>query len=186
MAFLVRAFALLAVLTLVPRVCAQRASAQETIEAEVKAAFLYHFTKYVDWPSSVFQDAGEPFRMCVVGTPAFVTTVESLVDGETARARPIQVVVPQPTQFNHCHMLFIGAQDAQLVGSAVQAVANRPVLTVVESPALFDQGSAILLAVDNSRVRFDIRLAAIQRAGLGVSAKLLRVARQVVEGAPVR
>lgn len=83
-------------------------------------------------------------------------------------------------------MLFVGAQDAQLVGSAVQAVANRPVLTVVESPALFDQGSAILLAVDNSRVRFDIRLAAIQRAGLGVSAKLLRVARQVVEGAPVR
>lgn len=187
MALLVRALALLAaVALLLPGGCARRALAQDTIEAEVKAAFLYNFTKYVDWPSTAFQDAADPFRMCVVGSPDFVTTVENLVKGETARARPIHVVTPAPAQFSRCHILFIGAQEAQRAGAAMQAVATRPVLTVVESRTLFDQGSAILLVLEHSRVRFDINLAATERASLSVSAKLLRVARKIRDEAPTR
>ena len=186
MAVLGRGLALAACVALLLGGWAQPAFAQQTIEAEVKAAFLYNFTKYVDWPPAAFQDEAEPFRMCVVGPPAFVASVEALVKGETARARPIHVVPSPTSQFNRCHILFVSAQDAQRMASAVHAVSSRPVLTVVESLTLFEQGSAVLLAVDGSRVRFDINLAAVHRAGLNVSSKLLRVARNIKPEVPVR
>ncbi len=188
MAFLARARALLACALLWLGVCSQPAYSQgDTIEVDVKAAFLYNFTKYVDWPAAAFQDDSDPFRMCVVARPEFVTAVENFVRGETARARQIEVVTPLPSQVNRCHILFIGAQEAQRFGPMLlQTIAARPTLTVVESQALFDQGSTILLVVDQSRVRFDINLASAHKAGLAVSSKLLRVARNIRDEVPGR
>ncbi len=167
--------------------CVRPAFAQaDTIESEVKAAFLYNFTKYVDWPPTAFRDGSEPFRMCVVARPEFVATVDGLVSGETARGRPIQLLTPTPAQLGRCHMLFVGARDGERLSAALPPLSTRPVLTVVENQALFDQGSAILLVVDQSRIRFDISLTSIQRAGLTVSSKLLRVARNIRDEAPER
>jgi len=179
MAFLARALAAVAVVSLGWAVPARAQG--ETIEDQVKAAFLYNFTKYVDWPEAAFQDASDPFRMCVAASPRFVRTVESLISGETARGRPIKLVTPGQQELHRCHLLFTGAQEAQRVNSVLPSLSARPILTVADSQNQFDHGSAILLVVDDSRVRFDINVRAIEKAGLRVSSKLLRVARNVRE-----
>jgi hypothetical protein len=153
----------------------------ETIEDEVKAAFLYNFTKYIDWPAAAFQDASDPFRMCVAASPKFFRTVETLIGGETARGRPIQLVAPEPSNLQRCHILFTGAQEAPRFEAALPALSRRPVLTVGESQHTFDRGGAILLVLEGSRVRFDVDVRSIERAGLTVSSKLLRVARNIRE-----
>jgi hypothetical protein len=178
MAVLVRLLVTVAAVSLAWTIPA-RAQSGETIEDEVKAAFLYNFTKYVDWPAAAFQDASDPLRMCVVARPKFVRAVENLISGETSRGRPIQLVTPELTNLNRCHVLFTGASEASRFDAALPALSGRPILTVAESKTLFDQGGAILLVVDNSRVRFDVNVRAIEKAGLTVSSKLLRVARNV-------
>ena len=177
MALLVRLMA--AVIVFFP---AWTVSAQgESIEDDVKAAFLYNFTKYVDWPSSAFQDSSDSFRMCVAASPKFVRTVETLITGETARGRPIKLVTPELANVHRCHVLFTGAREVSRFDGALRSLSGRPILTIGESQALFDQGAAILLVVDDRRVRFDIDVRAIEKAGLTVSSKLLRVARNVRE-----
>jgi hypothetical protein len=178
MAVLVRLLVTVAAVSLAWTIPA-RAQSGETIEDEVKAAFLYNFTKYVDWPAAAFQDASDPLRMFVVARPKFVRAVENLISGETSRGRPIQLVTPELTNLNRCHVLFTGASEASRFDAALPALSGRPILTVAESKTLFDQGGAILLVVDNSRVRFDVNVRAIEKAGLTVSSKLLRVARNV-------
>lgn len=153
----------------------------ESIEDEVKAAFLYNFTKYIDWPAAAFQDASDPFRMCVAASPKFYRTVETLLAGETARGRPIQLVAPEPSTLHRCHILYTGAQEGSRFDASLLALSRRPILTVGESQQMFDRGGAILLVLDDSRVRFDVDVRAIEKAGLTVSAKLLRVARNVRE-----
>ena len=153
----------------------------ETIEDEVKAAFLYNFTKYVDWPAAAFQDDSDPFRMCVAASPKFFRTVETLINGEKARGRPIQLMAPEPATLHRCHILFTGAQQASRFDASMPALSRRPILTVGESQNMFDRGGAILLVLDDSRVRFDVNVRSIEKAGLTVSSKLLRVARKVRE-----
>jgi hypothetical protein len=179
MAFLVRGLAAAAIVLLASQLSARAQG--ETIEDEVKAAFLYNFTKYIEWPAAAFQDGSDRFRMCVAASPKFFRTVETLISGETARGRSIQLVAPEPSNLYRCHILFTGAQQASRFDAALPALSGRPILTVWESKQMFDRGGAILLVVDDSRVRFDIDVRSIERAGLTVSSKLLRVARKVRE-----
>jgi hypothetical protein len=179
MALLVRGLAAAAIALIAWQVSARAQG--DTIEDEVKAAFLYNFTKYIEWPAAAFQDAADPFRMCVAASRKFFRTVETLVTGETARGRPIQLIAPEPTNLHRCHILFTGAQEATRFDAALPDLSRRPILTVGETKASFDRGGAILLVLDNSRVRFDVDVRSIEKAGLTVSAKLLRVARHVKE-----
>ena len=179
MALLVRGLAAAAIVLFAWQLSARAQG--ESIEDEVKAAFLYNFTKYIDWPAAAFQDASDPFRMCVAASPKFFRTVETLIGGETARGRPIQLVAPEQSNLHRCHILFTGAQDTPRFDTALPALARRPILTVGESQDMFDRGGAILLVLEGSRVRFDVDVRSIERAGLTVSSKLLRVARNIRE-----
>lgn len=153
---------------------------QQTLEYDVKAAFLYNFTKFVDWPPSAFPVPSDPFRLCVVAEQEFVRRVDEIIQGETARGRPLRRVVPT-SDASSCHVLFVGRVAPPHASRLMSAVARLPVLTVGDSPEHLAQGSAIAFAVEDNRVRFDINLAAINRAGLTINPKLLRVARRIVE-----
>ena len=156
--------------------------AQQTLEDEVKAAFLYNFTKYVDWPTAAFSGQSDPFRLCVLSDSEFAQAVQSIVVGETARGRALQLVRPDSAAWPTCHILFVGQSHAERAGAILSAVSGRPILTVGETPKFLDQGGAVLFVVEQNRVRFDIDLRSAGRAGLTVSSKLLRVARRVREG----
>ncbi len=173
---------MLLALTLRPGAAGGRTQATE---ADIKAAFLYNFTKYVEWPAGAFAHASDPFRVCVLAGEDFTRTVSTFMSGENVQGRPIRTLVPRTSDLPQCHLLFVGAEAATRERAVLAATATRPVLTVGETPQFLDEGGIVRFHLENQRVRFDIHLQAAGRAGLTVSSKLVRVARLVREE-PVR
>lgn len=159
------------------------ARAQEPPEHDVKAEFLYNFTRFVEWPGEVPR-AGEPFRLCVVADTTMRRAIERMVTEELVNGRPLVVMRPRRLQdARQCQILFVGRSEQQRASRLLAAVRDLPVLTVGESARFAEQGGVIEFVTLENRVRFDVNLPGAQRSKLKVSSNLLRVARQVV-GAP--
>lgn len=161
------------------------AFAQGPMEHDVKAAFLYNFTKFIEWPS--LPPGDEPFRICVVGDAAFAQAVDRIIDGESIQGHRLARLDPQtPADARGCGILYVGTGEADRGLRLAAALRQSPVLVVGDGAPFVSQGGAIAFVREKNRVRFDINTAATDRAGLKVSSKLLRVARNVRDGGPGR
>ena len=175
----------LAVATLVAFPPATVLRAQQTIEPEVKATFLYNFTRFIEWPGIVPSPApgaaaGPPFRVCAVADPKMEQAIRGAVEGESIHGRPLIMMRPQRSdEAALCQILFVGRSEERRAAGLLAAVRDLPVLTVGDSSDFVEQGGTIEFVLVNNRVRFDVNLASAQRAHLKVSANLLRVARTV-------
>ncbi len=157
-------------------------TAQPTLENDVKATFLYNFTKFVEWPTPG-SAASPPFRLCVLADPEFTRAVDRTIAGESIEGRLLERVEPRSfDEVSTCAMLYVGPEHADRSARWLAAVRDLPVLTVGDGPQFVQRGGAIGFVLENNRVRFDVSTRAVQRAGLRISSKLLRVARSV-EGA---
>lgn len=155
--------------------------AQSTLEDDVKAAFLYNFTKFVEWPPP--SQADEPFRLCAIADPAFLAAVDRTIADETVGGRRLVRVEPQSVdEARGCAILYVGKSAGERGVHLAAGVRDLPVLTVGEGTRFLEQGGAIGFLLDNNRVRFDISARSLQRSGLKASSKLLRVARTVEGG----
>ena len=153
--------------------------AQETLEPDVKATFLYNFTRFIEWPNSNAPSA-TPFRLCVVADASSEQAIKRTVDGEFVNGRPLVVTQPRtPEEAETCQILFVGRSEHEQATALLAAVRDRPVLTVGDSPLFVESGGAIQFVLVDNRVRFDVNLASAHRANLKFSANLLRVARHV-------
>lgn len=181
MAFLSRGLvvgvAVATVVTLLPSMpaVAQRTSGEQVL----RAAFLYNFTRYVEWPESAFA-AAPRFQVCVMASEALRREVEAILHNEQVRGRLFEVGVPPPgADLKACHLVYFGAQESARAASRLAALRHAPVLTVGEGERFLEQGGVIGFLLVADHVRFDINKRAADEAGLIVSAKLLRVARRV-------
>jgi uncharacterized protein DUF4154 len=155
--------------------------AQPTLEDDVKAAFLYNFTKFIEWPPPPQPD--EPFRLCALADPPFIAAVDRTIADETVGGRRLVRAEPQSVdEARGCAILYIGKSAGERGLHLAAGVRDLPVLTVGEGPQFLKQGGAIGFVLDNNRVRFDISARSLQRSGLKASSKLLRVARTVEGG----
>lgn len=149
-------------------------------EYEVKAAFLYNFTKFVDWPPKAFSDPQAPIVVGLFGSDPFSGSLKTIIDGRPVNGRPIQVkVVRSYDDVPGCHILFVGVQDERRVPDLLRTIANASVLTVGESNGFAEAGGVVNFVVDAGRVRLEINLRSADRAGLRLSSKMLSVARIV-------
>ena len=148
-------------------------------EHDLKAAYLYNFARFVTWPPDV-PPVGEPFRLCVVAEITTTQAVEHTMTGEILNGRPVHTLVPETADdVRTCQILFVGRGAGDRARTMLAAVRQLPVLTVGESAGFVDGGGIIEFVNENSRVRFDINPRNAERAGLTISARLLRVARRV-------
>jgi YfiR/HmsC-like len=148
-----------------------------TAEADIKAAFLFNFTKFVEWPATA--PAG-PFQICTLADAAFDSVLVRTLTGESTDGRPIVRSTPEGPEFARtCHILFISRAENLHADRWMAAVRGQPVLVVVESKSAEDAGAHITFVIDDNRVKFDVDDDAASRAGLKISSKLLRVARHV-------
>ena len=173
-----RCLATLLLLLAAPRaVCVDTAS-PPTLEYQVKAAFLLNFPKFIQWPTTAFEDASSPIAICILGNDPFGATLDHLVEGETVNGRKLVVRrihhSPAPKS---CQVLFIGSSEPD--ASKVLAGTGPGVLTVGDGEDFLGKGGIIAFIVENRRVRFDISQAAAARASLVLSSRLLNVARSV-------
>jgi len=151
----------------------------QSLEDEVKAAFLYNFAKFVEWPADAFDSAEEPLTFCLVGRDPFGPALDELLAGEHVRERPLAVRrLDRVTRDDRCHILFVSPSEAQRFAALLRAVDRRRVLTVSDGLAFLEAGGHISFFLDASRVRFAVNQEATDAAEFKMSAKLLQVARR--------
>ncbi|HJR61300.1 MAG TPA: YfiR family protein [Vicinamibacterales bacterium] len=167
-----------AVLAAAGLLCAPAGAAQ-VHEHDVKAAFLFNFTRFVEWPAGR-PEATEPFRLCVLADDVTAKAVERTMKGESVQGHPARIVVPQSAQeARFCQILFVGRSEMDRAAPLLSAVRDLPVLTVGDADRFVAGGGTIQFVLDQGRVRFDVNLESAKRAGLTISSRLLRVARHI-------
>jgi hypothetical protein len=146
-------------------------------EYHLKAAFVYNFAKFVEWPA---RDTREAFRFCLIGKDPFHGVLDELVRGKFLNSRPLLVVrIATAAQARSCPVLYVGEGDRPPPVDLLHEIGEWPVLTISERAGFLDAGGIIQLLVDDKRVRFEINAEAARRSGLRVSSRLMRLARSV-------
>ena len=151
-------------------------------EYEIKAAFLYNFATFVEWPSSAFAGEESPFVVGVVGKDPFGPGLEEVFQGKTVGKR--QIVVRRSAEEGDlpvCHLLFICKSERERAPKILEYLKGVPTLKVADFPGFAASGGCINFFIEGKKVRFEINPESAKRANLRVSSKLLRLAR-VVEG----
>lgn len=178
-------FILATLLALIGSAGAGRALAQSADNAEyqMKAAFLFHFAQFVDWPPETFNAADSPLTYCTVGEDLFHGALDSALNGKKFGSRPFRVQHFKKVQeVQGCQVLFIGIAEKESTLAALANLQSTPVLTVGESERFAQDGGMIGFCVEENKVRFDINLAAAEHARLRISARLLALAKTVIGG----
>ena len=151
-------------------------------EYELKAAFLYNFATFVEWPAGSFPGPDSPFTIGVIGQDPFSPSLETTLQGKTVGGRRIEVRRSSDVkELKVCHLLFVPASEGERVPNILEALRGTSILTVGESPGFAAQVGCVNFFIEGKRVKFEINPGAAKRANLKVSSKLLRLAR-VVEG----
>jgi hypothetical protein len=148
-------------------------------EANVKAVFLFNFSKYVTWPAFAMgeRSPGE-VRICVTANAGFFTLLKSAVQGEDIDGKPLVAVALEGLdEAKNCQILYVGDAHTLDARAWLNAVSGRQVLTVADGDLTDD--TVIAFVRDDNRIRFDINRKASEKRNLNISAKLLRLARQV-------
>ena len=151
-------------------------------EYQLKAAFIYHFPQFVDWPQRVLP-LDRPVSICVWSPNPFGRVLEDMAEGSSIAEHPLVVrSVDAASRLDACQVLFLSGK-APGRDVALKRVTGLPVLTVSDDDHFLDAGGIIELRVVSNKVRFDVSLTAARSSGLHLSAQLLRLASHVRGGA---
>jgi hypothetical protein len=146
-------------------------------EYQVKAAFLYNFAKFVEWPPGTFANSTDPIGICIVGQNPFGSTLEYMVQGKKVGDRTFAVRrLPDTQQAGQCQILFIGVTEWKRTRSLLDAAKSTGILTVGESDDFTALGGIINFRLDGPRVRIQVDLQMAEHARLRISSKLLSLA----------
>ena len=168
----------LALLVGSPFACAE--SDAMVAEYRIKAAFLFKFLAFVEWPPAAFERPDTPLVIGVVDAGTLAGELEQITSGRNVNGHPVRVrVLARGDSVAGLQVLFIGRANAPRLGIIAAAADSAPMLLVSESDTALAQGSAINFVVVDDKVRFDVALHPLNKAGLKLSARLLAVARTV-------
>jgi len=148
-------------------------------EYQVKAAYLYNFGKFVEWPTSDMTSESS-FNICVLGQDPFGATFASTIGGENIKGKSVVLRrIPRAQEAVGCHILFISSSEDPRLKEILAALDKTSVLTVSDMPQFTRRGGMIQFVMDANRVRFEVNLTSAERTGLTVSSQLLKVAISV-------
>jgi hypothetical protein len=164
---------------------AEPAPEPPTKEYQVKAAFLFNFTQFVQWPESAFRDAGEPICIGVLGEDPFGKALDETVGGERSGRRDLIVRRSRAvSELKDCQLLFISKSERGRLAPILSEVESTGVLTVSEVEGFARLGGTINFYLEGNRVRFEINPDGAQKAGLRISSQLLSLGKIVASGDP--
>ena len=153
-------------------------AADDSLEYQVKAAFLLNFTKFIEWPEMAFAGSDSPIAICILGNDPFGGALDRLVEGESVSGRKVTVQrIKRAPSSKSCQVLFAGASEKDAL--KLLPVLGTGVLTVGEGDTFARDGGMIAFVIENRRVRFEINQTVAETAGLKLSARLLNVAKSV-------
>ena len=165
---------------------AAQAPAAAPLERAVKAAYVYKFLAYVDWPASAFDSPDAPLVIGVLGADAIAEELRGIVASRAVGDRAVQVRrLREGDAAADVHVLVVGRGEASRLPALAKALQGHPTLIVAESPGALGSGAMINLVVaSDGRVRFEVSQDAAERSGLKLSSRMLALARTVRTGGP--
>lgn len=153
-------------------------------EYQLKAAFVYNFAKFVDWPPNAFSSPQSPFVICILGADPFGSVIDDALRGKTVATHPVVIRrVKDAASARRCAIVFVSTSEKNHVSDILQGMKGANALVVGDFGGFAAAGGAIDLTLQDSRVRFAINPAAADDAGLRISSKLLALATIVRGGA---
>jgi hypothetical protein len=149
-------------------------------EYQVKAVFLYNFSRFVEWPASAFSGPDAPFIVGVFGHDPFGADLDEIVRGETAAGRPLIVRrVETAEEAAACQILFIHQSEDKRISEVINALDHHSTLTVSDVDGAAQRGVMIRLVTEKGRVRLRVDVESARAAQLTISSNLLRSAEIV-------
>jgi hypothetical protein len=155
-------------------------SAQDVTESALKAAYIYNFAKFTEWPAGVVL-AAEPLALCVLGDTNVGDALKRAVKDRELGGHSMAVsqpamgaTGPQPT----CHVMYVSGVSAGQAAEVIARVRDVPVLTLSDVEGFTDRGGIAQFFFENGQLRFTVQLESIKRARLRISSRLLSLARR--------
>jgi len=160
----------------VPRSCAQETKHREY---EVKAAFIYNFLKFVEWPPKALVNTGS-LNICIIGDDPFGDSITAY-EGEQVHNKNISIIRTSLQGIRNCHVVFISSSETEYLSHILNSMRGLNILSISDTDAFAQNGVIINLSIVQQKVRFEINISAARRAGLNISSKLLSLAKTVYE-----
>jgi uncharacterized protein DUF4154 len=156
-------------------------SAQAAAISKVKAAFLYNFAKFAEWPPETLPP-GQQLHLCVVGDDAVADALEQTIKGRAIEGHELSVrVVESDVLLRGCHLVYVDGRDARRSSQLAESLKGTSVLSVGDGENFAEQGGVAQLVLEQDRMRFAVNVTAVERARLRLSSKLLSLASIVKE-----
>ncbi len=181
------------VLSLLASGQAQLAQAAESKEYQIKAAFLYNFIQFVDWPKEKVADSNQPIIIGIIGKDPFGNVFESLknkkIKGKSVVIRRVKTfeelkkngeLEDKINELKKCHVLFICSSENKYLKQIIDPIKTDNILTVGETGNFLENGGIINFVLEEKKVRFEINLDAANTSNLKISSQLLRLAEKVI------
>ncbi len=150
-------------------------------EYRIKAAFLYNFAKFVQWPESAFVDSESPVTICILGKSPIMGALQSIT-GKTVRGRRIVISHSENVMsVKGCHILFVAESEKRRIKHTISKLKGKFVLTISDMDDFVKAGGMIGMVRVENKIRFRINLVAAQDSGLMISSQLLRLAQDVIK-----
>ena len=155
------------------------ADEQKPGEYQIKAAYLYNFINFIEWPIDSPNNNSPSINLCILGDDPFGKDLDD-IRNEIVKGKKLTVKYPcSLDKLRSCNILFIPASEKNHVGQILKLIGNSRVLTVSDVEESARQGVIISFFVEHKKVRFAINIEAARRAGIKFSAKLLKLAKIV-------
>ncbi len=161
------------------------AQAKPTSEYGIKAAFLYNFAKFVEWPPGVLASPKSPLTVCVFGADPFGAVLDDIVRGQTIDTH--EIVTHRTNNLEElkaCQIIFMSKLEIKYLSDLLDTLKGTSTLLVGEGPGFAEHGGAIQLYMEENKVHFSVNLEAVQRAHLTINSNLLAMAKIVRDGSP--
>ena len=150
---------------------------QQPSEYQIKAAFLFNFAKFVEWPPQAFPETNSPIVIGVLGKNVFGNDLETTIRDKTVNNRRFKFVkfenFASATEATNCHILFVSSSEKDNLAKIVGSLQKASVLTVSDTDGFIKAGGMINFTLEGAKIRFEISDEAAKKAGLQVSSKLL-------------
>lgn len=158
--------------------------ARETAEAVpeylLRAAFLYNFAKYVEWPPSAFERPDYPITIGIVGRDPFGDDLDKALKSKTVKNRTFSILrFPRASDIKRCQVLYVARSEVSRLDEIFERVRPWSVLTVGEDEDFTRSGGTIAIVLENDRLKLVINPDAAEKSGLTIDAKLLKASRIV-------
>ena len=149
-------------------------------EYQIKAAFLFNFTQFVEWPTESFEDTTAPLIIGVLGEDPFGAFLTETIKGEKVNGHPLIVEhYSNAKEIGRCHILFINVSGKDQMKEIMPVIKGHHILTVSDAANFISQGGLVRFIKENNKIRFQINQEAAKENEISISSKLLRLAEIV-------